>query len=112
MEKEVSVCDACGKEAQYYLRKCVGCGIVYCEKCANLYGIGYNRRVLLCSTRNIYFCTSCDLHPPDQVKELHAVCRYAKALSIEYDTWHQKFTIPSEKVNTRLGLLIEDIEEK
>lgn len=108
VKKEVHICDQCGREDLYHLRKCVGCGLEFCEECAQINGFGYKRKVLLSDNHNIYFCITCELHPPESVKELLEICRCIKALRIEYDTWHRNFTSRSEKIDVILERLIDE----
>ena len=89
MEKEVTICDECGKEE--YVEACLGCGIEHCNKCRKKCGVEYEHAVHISGSGDGYFCHECDIHPPTNIRKLHQAYLNIRKLREESEEWYVNF---------------------
>jgi len=58
VQKEVQICDQCGKET--YCEKCFKCGVEHCYECRKKFGVKYTHAVYLSGSGDGYYCTDCN----------------------------------------------------
>lgn len=89
MEKEVTICDECGKEE--YVTACLGCGVEHCYECRKKCGVEYEHAIHCSGSGDGYFCYECDISPPKTVEELHQAYLNIRILQEQEKQWMNNF---------------------
>lgn len=103
IRKEVTLCDACGRET--YIAKCLGCGVEHCYDCQKQLGVEYRHGVSFSGSGDGYFCLKCDANPPEKVRGLHSTYQIIKRLRYEADGYYQYFDETSKEAEAHLMVL-------
>jgi len=101
MEKEVTICDECGKED--YLTACLGCGVEHCFKCQRKCGVEYEHSIYISGSGDGYFCHECDIHPPKKIEELHQAYLNIRNLWTQSEEWYKHFEMRKKRSRGKIG---------
>lgn len=105
VQKEVSICDVCGKEA--YVHTCLGCGMDFCWDCSKKDGITYEHAVYFSGTGDGFFCHKCDANPPKKIEKLHQAYRRIRVLREEQEIWYSDFELRMREAESILADILE-----
>ena len=103
MEKEVTLCDECGKED--YLTACLGCGVEHCYECKKTCGVEYEHATHIFGSVDGYFCHECDTHPPTKVKKLHQAYLNIRRLRERSEKWFENNRMQEKEAEAALEAL-------
>ncbi len=91
IQKEVKLCDKCGKEDSYP-GACVCCGVEMCYECQREHGKSYNHAVYFQGSGDGFYCLPCDAKLTAEGKDKrHNAYRAVKSLKDELEAWHADF---------------------
>ncbi len=106
IEKEVTLCDRCGKET--YCEQCLGgCGIEHCWECRRERGVEYTHTVHFSGSDDGYYCTLCNTKLSEQGSDdLHNAYLTIADLRREVKKWSADFETRSDKAEALLKQLV------
>ena len=104
VQKEVHVCDKCGKET--YPDPCLGCGTEVCYECQPKHGKNYRHSVYFQGSGDGFYCSPCDTKLTEGGTDArhNAYCA-VKSLKDELEAWHTDFKRRQEKAEDALKSL-------
>lgn len=106
-EKEIVFCDFCKKEALYGY-KCFVCGIDSCFDCGKNNIVVYTCGVGFSSSRDGYYCISCDALMNHKDDPLHNAYIAIKKLKKERDDFYADFEIKTKKAEALIEQLFKN----
>ncbi len=106
IEKEVQVCDCCGKET--HCEQCLGgCGLEHCKWCRRECGVGYTHAVHFSISDDGYYCALCNTKLSEQGSDdLHNAYLAITDLRREAKRWSADFSARSDKTEALLKQLV------
>lgn len=105
IEKEVQICDCCGKET--YCDSCLRCGLEHCWECRKECGVEYTHGVHFSGSGDGYYCTICNDELAKQGPDNLYNC-YVKIANLKKESkeWYLDFHARSDKAEARLKQLV------
>ena len=111
IEKEVTLCDSCEKEA--YLKVCIRCGVEHCYECKKFKGIEYTNGVRFSGTGDGYYCNECDgILFTKEHNDLHFAYVIIRNLKTESQLYYADFSKRSTAAEDILSNLWEKYNEQ
>jgi len=104
VQKEVSICDHCGKEE--YTEPCLRCGIEHCWECRETQGIEYRHSVHFQGTGDGYYCRACDKYLKEHKDILHSAYLAIKKLKNEEKEFYDDFKKRVDEAEEHLQYLL------
>jgi len=91
IKKEISCCDACGKE-DVYVTACLYCGTEHCFECRQNSGKVYRHSVFFGGSDDGYYCNKCDNRlTKSNADGKHVAYQSIVSLQREHEAWNQNF---------------------
>lgn len=104
IEKEVQICDQCGKET--YCHTCLHCGIEHCWECRKLHGVEYTHGVNFSGSGGGYYCNPCNFKLlAEGSDDLHNAYVLITNLRQEQKRWYSNFRAHSDKAESEVKRL-------
>ena len=104
INKEVTVCDKCGKEN--YVEACLNCAVEMCYECRIKHGVSYSYGVFFQGSGDGFYCNACDdkLNKSKSDKR-HNAYTSIRNLRVEHESWSEDFRQRSSDAEKRLEKL-------
>lgn len=104
INKEVHICDKCGKEG--YVQPCLHCGVEMCYECRQVNGTEYSQGVFTQGSGDGFYCRTCDNELVDSVSDArHNAYRAIHSLKVEARSWNADFERRREDAEKNLRMI-------